>query len=68
MAILKDDPRLPPLDDGWQFVERERTVEDPRIFRVFRNNNTGEEQKEDPRMSADNLRKMGVKLCDFSLI
>lgn len=66
--VTTEDPRLPPLTDGWVCIERERTVEDPRIFRAFKNEITGKEQNWDPRMTQESLTARGVKLTEFNLI
>lgn len=67
-VTVYDDPRLPPLSDDWTIVESDRTAEDPRVFKIFRNTSTGVEMREDPRMSVDNLRKRGVNLTQFYLV
>ena len=64
-----DDPRLGPLPEEWEAVDRgERTSEDPRIFRCFKNKLTGKIVNSDPRMEPEILRGRGVELRTFTLI
>lgn len=63
-----DDPRLPPLPQYWEPVERERRQDDPFFFREFRNRNTGETVKSDPRMLPEALEQQGVVLERFRLV
>jgi hypothetical protein len=64
-----EDPRLGPLPEEWEAVDRgERTSEDPRIFRCFRNKQTGEVVNSNPRMEPEALRHRGVKLWEFTLV
>ncbi|KAK4223690.1 heterokaryon incompatibility protein-domain-containing protein [Podospora fimiseda] len=67
--LTKDDPRLGALPEGWESVKehRERTGDDPFVYRWFRNVETGEEINWDPRMSIDALKKRGVNIEMFSL-
>ncbi|KAE9368957.1 hypothetical protein N431DRAFT_382768 [Stipitochalara longipes BDJ] len=66
---LDEDPRLGPLPEGWEAVDRgERTSEDPRIFRCFKNKQTGEIVNSDPRMEPEVLRGRGVELRNFALV
>lgn len=64
-----EDPRLGPLSEKWEVVDREdRISEDPRIFKCFKNKQTGEIVKSDPRMEPEVLRARGVKLRTFALV
>ncbi|KAH8598663.1 heterokaryon incompatibility protein-domain-containing protein [Bisporella sp. PMI_857] len=64
-----EDPRLGPLPEEWEAVDRgERTSEDPRILRCFKNKQTGEIVNSDPRMEPGVLRGRGVKLRIFALV
>ncbi|KLU88072.1 hypothetical protein MAPG_07059 [Magnaporthiopsis poae ATCC 64411] len=69
-----EDPRLPPLPPPWEAVDNvaaakrlERTLDDPFVFRRFRNKETGEVVNSDPRMLPDALRARGVPLEFFTL-
>ncbi|KLU92599.1 hypothetical protein MAPG_11544 [Magnaporthiopsis poae ATCC 64411] len=69
-----EDPRLPPLPPPWVAVDNvaatgtlERSLDDPYIFRRFRNRETGEVVNSDPRMSPDALRARGLALEYFTL-
>lgn len=69
-----EDPRLPPLPLPWEAVDNvaatgrlERSLDDPWIFRRFRNRETREVVTSDPRMSPDALRARGVALEYFTL-
>ncbi|KAL8386868.1 hypothetical protein RB595_010329 [Gaeumannomyces hyphopodioides] len=68
------DPRLPPLPAPWRAVEDVtgtgrlgRTLDDPHVFRRFRNAETGKVVNSDPRMSPEALRARGVPLEWFTL-
>lgn len=64
-----DDPRLGPLPEEWEAIHHgERTSEDPRVMRRFRNRQTGELVNSDPRMEPEFLRGRGVQLRAFTLI
>lgn len=64
-----EDPRLGPLPEEWEAVNRgERTSEDPRIYRCFKNKRTGEIVNSDPRMEPEVLRGRGVELRTFALV
>jgi hypothetical protein len=64
-----EDPRLGPLPEEWEAVYRgERTSEDPRIFRCFRNKQTRKIVNSDPRMEPEVLGREGVGLRIFALV
>lgn len=71
-GIMSDeDPRLGPLPEGWEVVERgERTNKDPRVFRRFRGMVKGKSRvvNWDPRMEPEALRVRGVELRSFVLV
>jgi hypothetical protein len=66
-VVSDEDPRLDPLPEEWEPHDRERTAEDPRIFRCFKNKLTGELVNSDPRLLPQALEARGVKLRTFSL-
>jgi hypothetical protein len=64
-----EDPRLGLLPEEWEVVDcGERTSEDPRIFRCFKNKQTGEIVNSDPRMEPEALSRRGVELRTFALV
>ncbi|KAI9780886.1 MAG: hypothetical protein M1839_006513 [Geoglossum umbratile] len=63
----EDDPRLPPLPEEWEKVNRAREPDDPALFQCFTNERTGEEINSDPRLMADELRRQDLNLQTFSL-
>ncbi|KAF2811268.1 uncharacterized protein BDZ99DRAFT_415778 [Mytilinidion resinicola] len=65
---MSEDPRLGPLDNGWEAIERDRVHGDPAIFEMYRNRITGEEMDSDPRMRPEALKARGVKIQTFPLI
>jgi hypothetical protein len=66
--LTTKDPRLGNLPEGWERVERDRTVDDPRWFTWFANKVTGETVNADPRMREDELGQRGVKLRRFEIV
>ena len=66
-VAVNEDPRLPPLSPKWSRINRDRTPNDPALFKCYRNTETGEELNHDPRLSADALESLGVQLQDFDL-
>ena len=67
-VLTTEDPRLAPLADQWEKLEREKTRDDPEIFRDFRNKSTGEIMNSDPRLLPQALKERGVKLRTLELI
>ncbi|KAI1348743.1 hypothetical protein F5Y01DRAFT_291505 [Xylaria sp. FL0043] len=65
--LTRNDPRLGPLPDQWERIERDRTPHDSRIFSEFRHKVTGEVMNSDPRMMGDELEKRGVDLQTFEI-
>jgi hypothetical protein len=63
-----EDPRLGPLPEPWEGLERRRERHDPEFFDKFRNKETGELINSDPRMLPDALRARGVDLKKFELV
>lgn len=63
----QEDPRLGKLPPEWEPVEKERTRDDPMLFRWFRNRNNGYTMNSDPRMLPLALHERGVRLEDFQL-
>jgi hypothetical protein len=63
-----EDPRLPPLADGWKMLQRERTQDDPEFFQDFRNEQTGRVLNSDPRLLPEALAERAVPLETFRLI
>lgn len=64
-----EDPRLGTLPEGWKRVEHhQRRQEDPAIFSVFLNCDTGETMNSDPRLSPEYLSAKGVQLEMLELI
>jgi hypothetical protein len=66
--LVTDDSRMYPLEEDCEVLERERTIKDPRVIKVFTDRRTGEETKEDSRMSVENARTRDVKLVKLGLI
>lgn len=66
----REDPRLRniPLPPEWESFEKERTRDDPLIYRMFRNKNTGEVINSDPRLFPEALRERGVPVQRITLI
>jgi hypothetical protein len=62
--ITPEDPRLGPLPQGWNLYPHERS-----LFRLqFKNDETGQSTRKDPRLSPEALKKRGVKLQVFDLV
>ncbi|KAF2490269.1 HET-domain-containing protein [Lophium mytilinum] len=67
-VTMSEDPRLGPLENGWEAIERDRVRGDPGVFEMYRNKITGEEMDSDPRMLPEALKARGVPLQTFQLI
>ncbi|KAK4222942.1 heterokaryon incompatibility protein-domain-containing protein [Podospora fimiseda] len=63
-----EDPRLEPLGEEWERIEKKWTADDPEFLLYYRNKVTGEEMNSDPRMSPEALRARGVNLEDIILV
>lgn len=63
-GFQQEDPRLGPLPNGWRWKVRE----DEGFWKLFVNDETGEETEDDPRLTSEALRKRGVPLQVFELI
>ncbi|KIW08328.1 uncharacterized protein PV09_01245 [Verruconis gallopava] len=61
------DPRLGELSPCWEWVESERTKDEPRIYEEFYDSELDRYVHSDPRMSAEALRERGVPLRRFFL-
>jgi hypothetical protein len=62
--ITPEDPRLGPLPQGWSLYPHERSQ-----YRLqFKNDETGQSTRKDPRLSPEALKKRGVKLQVFDLV
>jgi hypothetical protein len=62
------DPRLGPLPEKWEWMQAQRTREDPYFFEKYRNKETGEVINSDPRMLPKALRARGVELEMITLV
>jgi hypothetical protein len=65
--LTSEDPRLPPLDESWRKVCRQRTPDDPQHVTYFEHIPTGRIINSDPRLLPDVLRSRGVNLETFTL-
>ena len=65
--LFVDDPRLPPLRAPWTRADYYALENRGVNHSIFVNEMTGEKTFHDPRMSANELRKRGVKLRNFDL-
>lgn len=66
--LVVEDPRLGPLDEGWEGFDRETTADDPRYVDFFRNVHTGEEISCDPRLTETALERRGVQLQSITFV
>jgi len=66
--ITAEDPRLGPLPDDWEKVEKERTLCDSEFVGWFENKVTGEVVNYDPRLAPESLKQRGVQLETLRLI
>jgi len=64
------DPRLSdiPVPPPWEPMHTNRTKDDPKYFRKFRNTETGEVINFDPMLSASSLRERGVAVETIRLV
>ncbi|RYN54306.1 hypothetical protein AA0118_g9272 [Alternaria tenuissima] len=67
-CLTSEDPRLPPLDESWRRVYRQRTLDDPLHVTYFEHIPTGRIINLDPRLLPHALRSRGVNLETFALI
>ncbi|KAJ2995802.1 hypothetical protein NUW58_g1169 [Xylaria curta] len=63
-VVTNADPRLDeiPLPEIWEPVEFERTREDPKSCRKYRNRETGDVINSDPRLFHDALKARGIDI------
>jgi hypothetical protein len=66
-CLMSEDPRLPPLDENWRKICRQRTPDDPPHVAYFEHIPTGRIINSDPRLLPDVLRSRGVNLETFAL-
>jgi hypothetical protein len=66
-CLTSEDPRLPPLDEGWRKVCRQRTPDDPLHVTYFEHIPTDQIINSDPRLLPHALRSRGAKLETFAL-
>jgi hypothetical protein len=66
-CLTSEDPRLPPLDESWRKVCRQRTPDDPLHVTHFEHIPTGRIINSDPRVLPYALRSRGVNLETFAL-
>jgi hypothetical protein len=65
----REDPRLGSLPPNWERVDDYKKKSDnPILLAVFRNTETGEIMKSDPRMLPEALVACGVKLQQFRFV
>ena len=67
-VVTLEDPRLGPVPDGWELLDRHRTPDDPVVLTHFRNKFTGEHINSDPRLFSEVLRARGVHLEIVQLV
>lgn len=66
-CITSEDPGLPPLDESWRKVCRQRTPDDPLHVAYFEHIPAGRIINSDPRLLPHVLRNRGVNLETFAL-
>ncbi|KAN0113200.1 HET domain containing protein [Hyaloscypha variabilis] len=67
-TLTDEDPRLPPLNEDWRKIHRERTLDDPLHIAYFKHIPTGHIINSDPRLLPDALRSRGIQLQTFELV
>lgn len=61
------DPRAGPMPAGWEVLDATRGEVNDNII-SFSNDSTGEHKYHDPRLTSENLRKIGIELEDIILV
>jgi hypothetical protein len=66
-CLTSEDPRLPPLDESWKKLRRQRNPDDPLHVTYFEHIPTGRIINSDPRLLPNVLRSRGINLETFAL-